>query len=313
MSEANVKFIFEGREMMIQCKKEEKMREICQRYSIKLGINKNLLIFLYGGIQINSELSFESQANIIDKGKKEMNVLVIKNENDELICPKCGEKIKLNKEKIDEIILGNNEIKDSINGIKLNIENIIKTSSNELINFQLKNINKMLSLAYDDLKKNIEKIKNLLNESLTNNEIKKPFILSQINDNEIKIKIGTQKIDKTLDLKYSKSFLIDNINIKNIGNKSFKNLYLIKDNMNSSREINFLTDSKIIDKFELSLNGELKPNDTYNAIAHLNIINAKPEQIYKMIIYVREKGHDRNISEPLEINIKIKKILNKKD
>ena len=135
MSEANVKFIFEGRDMMIQCKKEEKMREICQRYSIKLGINQNLLIFLYGGNQINSELSFESQANIIDKGKKEMNVLVIRNENDEFICPKCGEKIKLNKEKIDEIILGNNEIKDSINGIKLNIENMIKTSSNDLINF----------------------------------------------------------------------------------------------------------------------------------------------------------------------------------
>ena len=111
------------------------MREICQRYSIKLGINQNLLIFLYGGNQINSELSFESQANMIDKGKKEMNVLVIRNENDEFICPKCGEKIKLNKEKIDEIILGNNEIKDSINGIKLNIENMIKTSSNDLINF----------------------------------------------------------------------------------------------------------------------------------------------------------------------------------
>ena len=87
MSEANVKYIFEGREMTIQCKKEEKMREICQRYSIKLGINQNLLIFLYGGKQINSELSFESQANMIDKGKKEMNVLVIRNENDELICP----------------------------------------------------------------------------------------------------------------------------------------------------------------------------------------------------------------------------------
>ena len=47
MSEANAKFIFEGREMIIKCNKDEKMKDICQRYSIKLGINQNLLIFLY--------------------------------------------------------------------------------------------------------------------------------------------------------------------------------------------------------------------------------------------------------------------------
>ena len=159
MSEANVKFIFEGREMIIKCNKDEKLKDICQRYSIKLGINQNLLIFLYEGKQINSELSFESQANTIDKSNREMNILVIRNEKDELICTKYEEKIKLNKEKIGEIILSNNKIKDIINGISVTIDNMIKSSPNDSKNFQLKNINKILNMVYDDLKKTSKKLK----------------------------------------------------------------------------------------------------------------------------------------------------------
>ena len=48
---------------------------------------------------------------------------------------------KNKKEKIDEILSSNKEIKDTINGLKLNIENIIRISSNDSINIQLKNIN----------------------------------------------------------------------------------------------------------------------------------------------------------------------------
>ena len=39
---------------------------------------------------------------------------------------------------------------------------MIKTSSNDLVNFQLKNINKMLIMVNEDFKKIIEKIKNLV-------------------------------------------------------------------------------------------------------------------------------------------------------
>ena len=61
--------------------------------------------------------------------------------------PKCGEKIKLNTEKIYDIILSNNNIKDNIVGIKTQINNIInsKNSSIKLINIQLKNINIVLN------------------------------------------------------------------------------------------------------------------------------------------------------------------------
>ncbi len=86
---------------------------------------------------MNMELKFKEQASSMDINNKEMNVLVYKNENDDdFICPHCNKKIKL--EKIDEIILINNNIKDTINGIKLNIDNIIKLSKDNNISFQLK-------------------------------------------------------------------------------------------------------------------------------------------------------------------------------
>ena len=126
MSEANVVFTYMGEDMVIQCMKEQKMKDICKKYSYKIERHINTLIFMYNGNQINYELSFEEQANSMDKNNRRMNILVYNNETDEFICPKCGEKIQLNKEKLDEIILLNNDIKDKINGLKINIENIIK-------------------------------------------------------------------------------------------------------------------------------------------------------------------------------------------
>ena len=48
MSEALVKFNLEGINMTIQCTKEEKMNNICQRYITKVQRNINSLLFLYG-------------------------------------------------------------------------------------------------------------------------------------------------------------------------------------------------------------------------------------------------------------------------
>ena len=134
-----VNFVFGGIEIIIQCKKDEKMKDICQRYVNKIEKNINSLIFLYGGKQLNFNLSFSEQANSIDKERNEMKVLVYKNEDDEYICPKCGEKIKLNIK--DDILSSINNIKGVINGIKINIDNIIRISKDNIINIQLKNIN----------------------------------------------------------------------------------------------------------------------------------------------------------------------------
>ena len=109
MTEAKVTFIYDCNNMIIQCKKEERMKDICQRYSTKLGINLNLLVFLYGGQQINTQLTF----NEISPNENDIKIIVIKSEQDELICPKCGSNIIVNTEKIDEIVNSMNNIKET--------------------------------------------------------------------------------------------------------------------------------------------------------------------------------------------------------
>ena len=165
MSEANVVFNFNGQNIKIQCKKEEKMKDICERYLFKIQKNLNTLLFIYDGSILKFELSFEEQANSIDRNIREMKVSVYTNDTDEFICPKCGEKIELNNEKLDEIILINNNIKDTINGLKSIIENMIKNSKIDSMNNLLKNINIILNSINEDIKKNNDKIKNLLKDN----------------------------------------------------------------------------------------------------------------------------------------------------
>ena len=100
MIEPKVIFTLDGVDVSIQCSKEDKIKDICQRFANKVNKNINSLLFLYEGNQLNFLLSFKDLA----KDKNEMKVLVYTNENDEFMCPKCGEKIKLNTEKIDDII-----------------------------------------------------------------------------------------------------------------------------------------------------------------------------------------------------------------
>ena len=130
MSEVKVIFTFEGEDLTIQCSSMDKMSEICQKYATKIDKRIDSLLFIYGGNQINFELTFKDQATSLDRANNQMKVLVYPNENERLVCPKCGEKIKLKIEELDNIIISYNEIKDTINGIKLSIDNIIKASSN---------------------------------------------------------------------------------------------------------------------------------------------------------------------------------------
>ena len=173
MSEANVIFTLDGVNVTVQCSPEDKMRDICHKYGTKIAIDPNSLLFLYGGNQLNMDLRFKEQANSIDKANKEMKVLVYQIEHYGLICPKCGEKIEINKEKIDNIISLNNNIRDNIIGIKSQIEKIINTNNTSinLINIHLKNINIVLNTINEGVVKNNEKLNNLLNDYI-NNKIK---------------------------------------------------------------------------------------------------------------------------------------------
>ena len=63
MSEANVLFSLDGVNIAIQCTTEDKMKDICKNYSIKINKNMNSLLFLYEGNQVNYELSYKEYAN----------------------------------------------------------------------------------------------------------------------------------------------------------------------------------------------------------------------------------------------------------
>ena len=173
MSEAKVVFILEDVELSIQCSSKDKMKDICQKYAAKIGTNINSLIFLYGGNQLNFNLNFKDQANILDKISKEMHVLVYKNENHVFICPECGTHIKFDTKIVHDLILSNKNIKDSLMELKTQLDIVIsKNSTINLINIQLKNINIILDKLNEDIQKNSSKLQNLLNDLGENIAIK---------------------------------------------------------------------------------------------------------------------------------------------
>ena len=85
MTQAEAIFNFEGIDATIQCLTNEKIKEICQRYLNKIGKSINSLIFLYDGNQVNYNINFKEQANVIDRERNIMKVLVYKKEQNENI------------------------------------------------------------------------------------------------------------------------------------------------------------------------------------------------------------------------------------
>ena len=107
---AEVIFNYDGNNSSIQCNSNEKMKDIIKRYIIKIGKKKDDIFFLYGGSQINEELTFEEQANSEDKKRNKISILVFdkidnaertNNKNNKLkkssniICPECKENIRI--------------------------------------------------------------------------------------------------------------------------------------------------------------------------------------------------------------------------
>ena len=184
---SKVIFSFEKIDTTMSCSKNDLMKDICEKFSNFIGKDMNSLRFEYNEKQINFNLSFEEQANEIDKEKNEMKIFVYNDEDNQYKCPKCGEKLKFNK--IDKISSSMNNLKDSIDGIKLNINNIIKTSSDNSVNIQLKNINIILNGLNDDIKKINEEINHLPNndnniKKETKNENVNNYILAEFNIKE---------------------------------------------------------------------------------------------------------------------------------
>ena len=98
----NVIFNYEGENLVIQCQKKEKMKEIINKFIEKRRIDINSVYFIYSGNKIeNNEIILEQVMNEVDKKRNEINIIVTKKDVDipksslekskEIICPECKE------------------------------------------------------------------------------------------------------------------------------------------------------------------------------------------------------------------------------
>ena len=125
---------------MIQCKKEDKIKDIADKLKNKIGEEENNLLYIYNGDKINKEFTLSQiESNI----ERKIKILVynnkINNENEknkisnEIICPECKENILIN---IKNYKINLNDCK---NGHKM--ENI---SINEYENIQKIDLSKII-------------------------------------------------------------------------------------------------------------------------------------------------------------------------
>ena len=207
-------------------------------------------------------------------------------------------------------------IKDNLGEIKDQTEemsNAIKELHDSIQNNQLilASAQKINQVIVQNNNNNDNNRNNAQMSGIRNNNIANPLVnlINENNDedeNAISIKFEKKKMETILDTKSAKFFNIDNVKIVNIGVHSYKNLCFVKDRENSSEEINFWSTNKNNYIHELTMAGQFEPNDTGNFNISLGIDNPKPNQIYKIVIYVREKKSNKNLSEALEINVEIK-------
>ena len=80
MSDVKIIFSLEGIDSLIQCTKEEKLKDICLKYATKLDKKLSYLLFLYEGKPIDFDLNFTQLANQEDKIRNEMKISVYKSE-----------------------------------------------------------------------------------------------------------------------------------------------------------------------------------------------------------------------------------------
>ena len=127
---SKVEFNHNGNYTIILCQENERMEEICKRYTYKSLIDINNVYFLYNGNQINLQLTYNQIVNDIDRQREMMSVLVyninstiVSNnkriKSDFPICIKCKESVKLefNEYKLNLLGCKNKHI---INNILIN-------------------------------------------------------------------------------------------------------------------------------------------------------------------------------------------------
>ena len=103
MSEIEIVFVFNGANTTVQCRTDEKMKDIFEKFQKKTETNLNNLLFLYNGNKIEENLKFEeivkNENSVNDKIKMLVYDMNSIKENDKIIksktivCKECKEQI----------------------------------------------------------------------------------------------------------------------------------------------------------------------------------------------------------------------------
>ena len=98
---SKVEFNFKSTKTIIQCNPSDTMKDIIQKFLIKVQCKMDDLDFLYNGYTINESLLFSEIVNETDKARNEMSIvvsdkepesgLIIKRRSKDIICPNCYE------------------------------------------------------------------------------------------------------------------------------------------------------------------------------------------------------------------------------
>ena len=96
-----VEFEYKSNKTFIQAINEDKMRQVCSKFTQKAQINLNKLYFMYSGNIVNLELTIEQIINKTDKERGTMSIIVVDHSNESgnnnkiispyIICPICKE------------------------------------------------------------------------------------------------------------------------------------------------------------------------------------------------------------------------------
>ena len=109
-NEIILNFLYKGQEIKMQSKRTEYMRDILNRYVIKLNKNLSDVYFLYNGNLINEELQLkdinnqDNSISILVYDNKQTSIYQNKkNQSNDIICPKCRRNciININNYKIN--------------------------------------------------------------------------------------------------------------------------------------------------------------------------------------------------------------------
>ena len=162
-----------------------------------------------------------------------------------------------------------------------------------------KNLVSEIKNSVDEIKNEVEQMNSGIKDYKDDLEKRKSSIIFN------RIQFEQKNIEKIIEMKDAKFININDIKIKNVGDVSIHKLFFVKQQEKSSNDFCFFGNSKATDEYELSMDGELKPNKSLNCNISVTINNPQPEKEYKAIIYAKE--NNEIISDPFEIIIKINK------